>query len=47
MAQSLHQIVLFRVLQGLFGVVLADRAVQHQLEGMAGIGDGAVGSSRP
>ena len=47
MAQSLTQIVLFRVLQGAFGAALVPlsqiRAAQHQSAGAAGIGDGAVG----
>jgi len=48
--QSLVEIVLFRVLQGLFGAALvaavADRADEHQSEGAAGIRDGRSGASR-
>ena len=45
MAQSLVQIVLFRVLQGVFGAALVPLSqtvtIQHQSEGAAGIRDGA------
>ena len=47
MAQSLVQIVLFRVLQGAVrrgaGAAVADGAAQHQSEGAAGLGHGVVG----
>ena len=47
MAQSLVQIVLFRVLQGLFGAALmpalANYSVQHQFEGTTGKRNGGMG----
>ncbi|MEI9985666.1 MAG: MFS transporter [Aliidongia sp.] len=50
MAQSLVQIVLFRVLQGLFGAApvaaVADRPAQHKPARAARLGHGALGHGR-